>query len=208
LQQSFTFSKNFGDHRQLLQRNINIPNHNHHDLLIVKRESSSTGFGGYAWASVKMTNNLPHETYTAVFETFSAIITSPVSITSLSNETLITEVLEHDGYQMITFSHDYQTTHSKVFIYFKTNGQPRRINFQIRHYGSNYDNPGLNFLFYSRVLAGRVGYAFDHRLFDVDDIQMKDQILYFEDHNLNENKIKGLAPPSEEGDRVKKETER
>ena len=116
LRNSFTFFKNFGDQAQLSQRKFNIPNHNHHDLLIVKRESSSTGFGGYAWVSLKMTNNLPTGTYTAVFEIFSAIITSPSQITLLNNETLITDVFGHNGYQMITFSHDYQTTHSKVFI--------------------------------------------------------------------------------------------
>jgi len=97
LQPSFTFSKNFGDQAQLLQRNINIPNHNHHDLLIVKKESSSTGFGDYAQVSLKMTNNLPAGTYTAVFETFSADVSSPNDITTFNNETLITEVYGHDG---------------------------------------------------------------------------------------------------------------
>ena len=45
LQPSFTFSKNFGDHAQLRRGNFNIPNHNHPDLLKVKKEGSSPGFG-------------------------------------------------------------------------------------------------------------------------------------------------------------------
>jgi len=41
LQPSFTFFKNYGDHAQLtVQSNINIPNHNHHDLLGVIKEGS------------------------------------------------------------------------------------------------------------------------------------------------------------------------
>ena len=159
LQPSFTFYKNFGDQARLSPQNINIPNHNHHDLLVVKKEGSSTGFGGYAWASLQMVNNNLH---------------------------------------------DFQTTHSKVFIYFKSNGQPGLINFQIRYYGSNYNSADLNFLFFSRVLAGRVGYAFNHALFDVDDVQLANQILYFEDVNLNENKIKGLGAPSEDKDGANK----
>ena len=53
-------------------------------------------------------------------------------------------------------------------------------------------------MFYSRVVSGKVGYAFDHQIFDVDDVQLKDQILYFDDIQMNDNKIKGLAEPSED----------
>ena len=106
------------------QRNINIPNHNHHDLLIVKKEGSDTGFGGEPWVSLKMTNNLAVGVYTVVFETFSANIGSPSNITTLNNETLITQVYGDANYKIITFTHDYQTTHSKAVIQFTSNGQP------------------------------------------------------------------------------------
>jgi len=64
-------------------------------------------------------------------------------------------------------------------------------------YGSSYNNPSLRFLFYSRVIAGKEGTAFDHKVFDVDGVQLRDQILYFDD-NMNDNKIKGLAEPTED----------
>ena len=204
LQPSFTFSKNFGDGAQLKQRNINIPNHNHHDLLIADKEGSDPGFGGEIWSSLKMTNNLASGLYTAVFKTFSATIPSQSNNTILNNETLITQVHGDDNSKIITFSHDYQTTHSKAFIQFTSNGQLGKIDFQIRYYGSSSNHSSLRFLFYSRFLSGRVGTAFDHALFDVDDIQMKNQILYFKDVNLNENKLKGLAPPSEDKDGANK----
>jgi len=189
LQPSFTFYKNLSNQARLSQPNLNIPNHNHHDLLMMKKEGFSAEFGCYAWASLQMANNLPAGYYTSVFETFSAIITSLSQINLLNIETLITEVYGHGG---------YQTTHSKSFIYFKSNGQPGLINFQIRYYGSSYNNSGVKFLFFARVLAGRQLVAFNHALFDVNEVQLKDHILYFDDIQMNDNKIKGLAEPSED----------
>ena len=59
-------------------------------------------------------------------------------------------------------------------------------------------------MFYSRVVAGRIGYAFNHKIFDIDDVQLNNQILYFEDLNMNNNNIKKLAPPREKNDAANK----
>ena len=150
-----------------------------------------------------MTNNLPVGIYTVVFELFSGISGISGSVTQLNNETLFQQVHGDANYKIITFSHDYQTTHSKAFIQFTSNGQVGEITFQIRYYGSSYNNANLNF-FYSRVVAGKVGTAFNHALFDVNDVQLANQILYFEDVNLNENKIKSLAAPTEDEDGANK----
>jgi len=200
LQPSFTFYKNYGDKAELtVQSNINIPNHKHHDLFVAIKEVSSPGFGsGWAWLSLRMTNNLPAGTYTALFEIFSATVTSPTNCTFLNRESLIQETNDDGNLNIITFSHDYQTTHSKEFIQFTSNGRPGEITFQFRFYGSEYNNSSLRFLFYSRVVSGKVGYALDHRIFDVDQVQLRNQILYFDDINMNDNKIKGLAKPTED----------
>ena len=206
LQPSFTFYKHFGNEGKV-PRSTRIKlfsNHNHHGLNWVKKEGSDSGFGGQAWVSLKMTNNLPVGIYTVVFELFSGISGFSGSVTQLNNETLFQQVHGDANYKIIPFSHDYQTTHSKAFIQFNSNGQAGEITFQIRYYGSSYNNSTLNFLFFSRVLAGRVGTAFNHALFDVDDVQFQNQILYFEDVNLNENKIKGLAAPSDDKDGANK----
>jgi len=197
LRESFSFYKNYGDQAELTVQSIKIRNHDHHDLYIAKKVGSSPGFGsGWAWLSLRMTNNLPAGTYTALFEIFSATIPSPTNITFLNRESLI-QVPNGDGnYKILTFSHDYQTTHSKEFIEFTSNGQPGEITFQFRFYGPEYNHPGINFLFYSRVVSGKVRAAFDQRIFDVDHVQLKDQILYFDDIQMNDNKIKGLAKPS------------
>ena len=63
---------------------INLfPNHHHHGLNWVSKEGSDSGFGGQAWVSLKMTNNLPVGIYTVVFELFSGISGSSVSVTQL-----------------------------------------------------------------------------------------------------------------------------
>jgi len=79
LRESFRFYKNYGDKAELtLQSNINIPNHNHHDLYVAAVEGSSPSSFSVksAWVSLRMTNNLPAGTYTALFEIFSVIIPS------------------------------------------------------------------------------------------------------------------------------------
>ena len=143
--------------------------------------------------------------YTVVFETFSGTsFLSPSNITQLNNETLLQQVHGDVNFKIITFCHDYQTTHSKAYIQFSSNGQAGEITFQIRYYGSSYNNSGLYFFFYSRVISGKIGTYFDHALLDVDDVQDKNQIIYFEDVNINDNKLKGLAAPSEDKDGANK----
>ena len=202
LQPSFTFYRNFGNEAIVPQSNtIKIDsNHNHHGLNWIAKEGSDSGFGGQAWVSLKMTNNLPVGIYTVVFELFSGISGISGSVTQLNNETLFQQVHGDANYKIITFSHDYQTTHSKAFIQFNSNGQAGEITFQIRYYGSSYNNANLNFFFYSRVVAGKVGTAFNHALFDVNDVQLANQILYFDDVNLDGNKIKNIAQPTEDED--------
>ena len=205
LQPSFNFYKNFGDKKIPKKANsITIdPNHKHLGLNYVKKQSFNSGFGGQAWSSIKMTNNLPIGLYTIVFETFAATyIVSNNSVTQqkLNSETLLQQVNGDANYTIINFTHDYQTTHSNAIIQFTSNGKPGEITFEIRYYGPSYNNSTLNFLFFSRVISGRQNTAFNHNLFDVDDVQLVNQILYFDDVNLNSNKIKNVAIPTNNED--------
>jgi len=139
LRESFRFYKNYGDQAEITVQSINIPNHDHHDLFVANKEGSSPGFGsGWALLSLRMTNNLPAGTYTALFEIFSGFHSSPVNFVTLNRESLIQVPDGDNNYKTITFSHDYQTTHSKEFIQFTSNGrngQPGEITFQFRFYG-------------------------------------------------------------------------
>ena len=209
LQPSFTFYKNFGDGAILKKANsITIdPNHKHLGLNYVKKQSFDSGFGGQAWTAIKMTNNLPKGVYTIVFETFAAtyiVSNDGVTQQKLNSETLLQQVHGDANYTQITFTHDYQTTHSNAIIQFTSNGKPGEITFEIRYYGPSYNNSTLNFLFFSRVIAGRQSTAFNHSIFDVDDVQLANQILYFDDVNLNDNKLKNIANPTEDEDGANK----
>ena len=205
LQPSFNFYQNFGNRKILKKANSKTidTNHKHLGLNYVKKQSFNSGFGGQAWSSIKMTNNLPIGLYTIVFETFAATyIVSHNSVTQqkLNSETLLQQVNGDANYTIINFTHDYQTTHSNAIIQFTSNGKPGEITFEIRYYGPSYNNSTLNFLFFSRVISGRQNTAFNHNLFDVDDVQLVNQILYFDDVNLNSNKIKNVAIPTNNED--------
>ena len=205
LQPSFNFYQNFGNRKILKKANsLTIdPDHKHLGLNYVKKQSFNSGFGGQAWVSLKMTNSLLAGVYTVVFETFAATyIVSHNSVTQqkLNSETLLQQVNGDANYTIINFTHDYQTTHSNAIIQFTSNGKPGEITFEIRYYGPSYNNSTLNFLFFSRVISGRQNTAFNHNLFDVDDVQLANQILYFDDVNLNSNKIKNVAIPTNNED--------
>ena len=155
-------------HAQLTKSSAQIKDHRHLDLYDVGViEGSNTGFGGQAWSSLKMTNTLERGIYTVVFETFSFYNNL------LNNETLLQSITGDYHFKVLTFSHDWQsnsggnTPRSKAYIQFSSDGQKGEIKFQIRYYGSSYNQVGLDLLFYSRVLRGKHNDTFAHLLFDV-----------------------------------------
>ena len=162
------FYRDFGDKGALSKSRRQISGHLHLDLYDVGGiEGRDSGFGGEAWSSLRMTNTLGRGIYTVVFETFSFYNSL------LNDETLLYSVHGDAHFQIITFSHDWEsgsggnTPHSKAYIQFSSDGQPGEIKFQIRYYGRSYNNLSLDLLFYSRVLRGKHTNTFDHQLFDV-----------------------------------------
>ena len=159
-------------------------------------EGRDTGFNGEAWSSLKMTNTLGRGIYTVVFETFSFYNSL------LNDETLLYSVHGDAHFQIITFSHDWEsgsggnTPHSKAYIQFSSDGQPGEIKFQIRYYGRSYNNLSLDLLFYSRVLRGKHTNTFDHQLFDVKETESGNAFLFFENIKMNDNQIFGLPQPT------------
>ena len=205
LQQSFSFFKNFGDQAAVQKSSqIKFPsNHHHHGLYYISKEGSNNGFGGQAWVSLKMTNTLSAGFYTVIFETFTGLKDGS-NVTYLNNETLLQQVHGDSHISILNFNHDYQTTHSKAIIKFTTNGQSAEINFEIRYYGSSFNNSNLNMLFFSRVVKGSVGDNFNHDIFNINDIQLQNQTLYFEDINMNGNQIQNIAAPIIDNDAANK----
>ena len=193
------FYRDFGDKGALTKSRRQISGHLHLDLYDVGGiEGRDTGFGGEAWSSLRMTNTLERGIYTVVFETFSRYNSL------LNDETLLYSVHGDAHFQIITFSHDWEsgsgsggnTPHSKAYIQFSSDGQPGEIKFQIRYYGRSYNNLSLDLLFYSRVLRGKHTNTFDHQLFDVKETESVNTFLFFEDIKMNYNRIYGLPQPT------------
>ena len=206
LASSFKFYRDFGDKGALTKSRLQICGHLHLDLYDVGGiEGRDTGFNGESWSSLKMTNTLGRGIYTVVFETFSFGFLGPVSPSGgniLNDETLLYSVHGDAHFQIITFSHDWEsnsggnTPHSKAYIQFSSDGQPGEIKFQIRYYGRSYNNLSLDLLFYSRVLRGKHTNTFDHQLFDVKETESGNAFLFFENIKMNDNQILGLPQPT------------
>ena len=197
LASSPNFYREFGDKGALTKSRVQISGHLHLDLYDVGGiEGRDSGFGGEAWSSLRMTNTLERGIYTVVFETFSRYNSL------LNDETLLYSVHGDAHFQIITFSHDWEsgsggnTPHSKAYIQFSSDGQPGEIKFQIRYYGRSYNNLSLDLLFYGRVLRGKHTNTFDHQLFDVKETESVNAFLFFEDIKMNDNRIYGLPQPT------------
>ena len=68
------------------------------------------------------------------------------------------------------------------------------IKFQTHYFGSQC-NKNVRFLFYSKIIKGKQSTSFNHTVFNVCDVQDNHKILYFENLNLNGNRIDGLGDP-------------
>ena len=207
LQPRFTFFKNFGDNDELNVSNYKpdfqpsdnfFYNHVHKDFHVVEKEGFDNDFGG----QLKMNNDkLPAGVYTCVFEIFAYTALLPPKIT---NETLITQVHGDSHYNVITFSHDrIDNQKTKVFIQFSSDGQLGGITFEMRYYGSRF-NRFILFGFYSRVIAGKQNIHFNHDILSVTSEDDNREVLYFENMNMNKNKIKGLGDPVDDTDSANK----
>ena len=144
-----------------------------------------------------MTNDsLPSGIYTRIFEIFAIGQGGGFR----TNETLIQDVHGDSHYKMITFSHSRVSgQYSKAFIQFTSDGQPGEIIFEMRYYGTQF-NQNIKFFFYSRVIWGREDVHFNHAIFDLSESSDNQNILYLENIDMNEKKISGLDDPQNDSD--------
>ena len=135
-------------------------------------DGTDSAGGGEAWFDLKMTNTLESGTYTVVFEIYPTIFEKD-TIYHQNNEVLLQSVHGDSNFQIITFSHDWQSNsggnipHSKAYIQFNSNDGSGTINFQIRYYGSNYADSRLTIFFFARTLKGKHDDIFNHDIFDI-----------------------------------------
>ena len=187
-----------------LKRIIYINGHKAHkrNYEISGADGTDSAGGGEAWFDLKMTNTLESGTYTVVFEIYPTLFEKG-NLYHQNNEVLLQSVYGDSNFQIITFSHDWQSNsggnipHSKAYIQFNSNDGEGTINFQIRYYGSNYADSRLAIFFFARTLKGKHDDTFNHDIFDIREGQgSNDQFLFFEDINMNDNRIYGLPLPT------------
>ena len=112
-----------------------------------------------------------------------------------NNEVLLQSVNGDKNFHIITFSHDWQSQsggnvpHSKAYIQFNSDGGIGTINFQIRYYGSNYADSRLTIFFFSDTMRGKHNDTFNHEIFDLREGKGYDEFLFFENINMNDNRI-------------------
>ena len=169
----------------------------HNDSYITPKEGFDNAFGGQAWSTIKMTNDLLEtRVYTSIFEIFSIGDAGGF----IEDDNLIFEVKGDVHYKILTFGHDkIDNRYTKFYIQFTSDGQPGSITFELSYYGIQFDK-NIKVLFYSRVVKGRETTDFNHNIFYVSDVQDNHQILYFENLIMNGNKIKGLGDPVSDTD--------
>ena len=186
------------------KRIFNINGHKAHkkSYEISGADGSDAGFTGEAWFDLKMTNTLGSGTYTVVFEIFPTLLDNG-TLYYQNNEVLLQSVHGDSNFQIITFSHDWQSNsggnipHSKAYIQFNSDGGSGTINFQIRYYGSNYADSRLTIFFFARTMRGKHDDTFNHDIFDLREGQgYNDQFLVFENININDNRIYSLPLPT------------
>ena len=149
-----------------------------------------------------MTNDkLPSGVYTCLFERFAGTnLTPPI----IADETLITKVYGDSHYNVVTFSHQkINNQYTKAYIQFSSDGQPGEITLEMRYYGSRF-NKFLVFCFYSRVIAGKQNTHFNHDILSVTSQDDNREVLYFENVNMNSNKINILGDPQNDLDAANK----
>ena len=78
-----------------------------------------------------------------------------------------------------TFGHNrIDNKYSKAYIQLSSDGQPGEITFEMRYYGSQY-NQNARFMCFSRVVSGKETTHFNHDIFDQAEVNDNHTILYF-----------------------------
>ena len=83
-------------------------------------------------------------------------------------------------------------------------GNNVEITFEMRYYGTQFNQNIKFFFFYSRVIWGREDVHFNHAIFDLTENSDNHNILYFENIGMNKNKIYGLDDPENNSDAANK----
>ena len=197
LRQSFTFYDSSGTKLALSTDNITglVTNYKHGYYKIPKSGDDNY----FSTLDIKIRNNLPQSTYSALFYLYGYRNNSVMSGVDLGP---ILFGVDGTNYNILKYDDDDTTetrNHTKGIIWFTSDGSAGSIELGFRF----FDKSITHFVILSRCVEGKVNLGFSSNIFNVSST-VGDVTLYFEDINMNSRKIKNLGGPTGDGDATNK----
>ena len=193
LRQSFTFYDSSGTKLALSTDNITglVTDYKHGYYKIPKSGDDNY----FSTLDIKIRNNLPQSTYSALFYLYGYKNNSVMSGVDLGP---ILFGVDGTNYNILKYDDDDTTetrNHTKGIIWFTSDGSAGSIELGFRF----FDKSITHFVILSRCVEGKVNLGFSSNIFNVSST-VGDVTLYFEDINMNSRKIKNLGGPTDDGD--------
>ena len=197
LRQSFTFYDSSGTKLALSTDNITglVTDYKHGYYKIPKSGDDNY----FSTLDIKIRNNLPQSTYSALFYLYGYRNNSVMSGVDLGP---ILFGVDGTNYNILKYDDDDTTetrNHTKGIIWFTSDGSAGSIELGFRF----FDKSITHFVILSRCVEGKVNLGFSSNIFNVSST-VGDVTLYFEDINMNSTSIKNLGGPTDDGDATNK----
>ena len=197
LRQSFTFYDSSGTKLALSTDNITglVTDYKHGYYKIPKSGDDNY----FSTLDIKIRNNLPKSTYSALFYLYGYRNNSVMSGVDLGP---ILFGVDGTNYNILKYDDDDTTqtrNHTKGIIWFTSDGSAGSIELGFRF----FDKSITHFVILSRCVEGKVNLGFSSNIFNVSST-VGDVTLYFEDINMNNRSIKNLGGPTDDGDAANK----
>ena len=197
LRQSFTFYDSSGTELALSTDSITglVTDYKHGYYKIPKSGDDYN----FSTLDIKIRNNLPQSTYSALFYLYGYRNNSIMSGVDLGP---ILFGVDGTNYNILKYDDDDSTqtrNHTKGIIWFTSDGSVGSIELGLRF----FDKSITHFVILSRCVEGKVNLGFSSNIFNVSST-VGDVTLYFEDINMNSRKIKNLGGPRDDGDAINK----
>ena len=201
LRQSFTFYDSSGTELALSTDSIaGLLTDYKHGYYKIPKSGDDYNF---STLDIKIRNNLPQSTYSALFYLYGYRNNSIMSGVDLGP---ILFGVDGTNYNILKYDDDDSTqtrNHTKGIIWFTSDGSAQSPN--SGYNGSIelglrfFDKSITHFVILSRCVEGKVNLGFSSNIFNVSST-VGDVTLYFEDINMNNRKIKKLGGPTDDGD--------
>ena len=193
LRQSFTFYDSSDVELALRNDSITglVTDYKHGYYKIPK----STDDNYFSTLDIKIRNNLPRATYSALFYLYGYRNNSIMSGVDLGP---VLFSVDSTNYNILKYDDDDSTetrNHTKGIIWFTSDGSAGSIELGFRF----FDKSITHFVILSRCVEGKVNLGFSSNIFN-ESSTVGDVTLYFEDIVMNKRKIKKHGGPTDDGD--------